>query len=343
MFKNKKLKSLIKDFQDNNQQLGKKFQNIQNEYESIKNSIDNSNTDQQTINQQNESELNCIRSTISNISSTTNSLSFSFNNFKKNQQETNQQTESSLKSINSTISSIKNTSNSLSYLLNSFKKEQQKINKQNETSIKSINNSYVSLNDEIDSKIDSLNDEIESKIDSLNDEIDSKTDSLNDEIDSLNEKLSKIKKKYVKEDTIKSLKKEFSALKKQINDVDNSDYSLIIPYSQYSWSKISITKYCMTSSNKTFTVISSSTWRNQDDHAPYNLFNGLDEKRGGKRWASNEYRSSSIIIGLSWPEKANVLIMMARDDWYCQAPTSFAIFAGDSQTSFTKLKDYCRV
>lgn len=135
------------------------------------------------------------------------------------------------------------------------------------------------------------------------------------------------------------------AINKHVDDIRNLDYSLIIPYLAKPWCKISSTRYYMNILNKKFTVISSSTWKGQDDHAPYNLFNGLSEEQSGRRWASNDSRkkSSYIIIGLSSPEKANVLIMMARNYWNSQAPTSFAIFGGNSEESFTKLEKYYNV
>lgn len=147
------------------------------------------------------------------------------------------------------------------------------------------------------------------------------------------------------DDLTEAINKQIRVLNKHVDDIENLDYNLIIPYSTKSWCKISSTRYYMNTSNKKFTVISSSTWKGKDDHAPYNLFNGLSEKKSGRRWASNDSRknSSYIIIGLSSPEKANVLIMMARDYWNNQAPTSFSIFGGNSEGSFTKLKDYYKV
>ncbi|KAK8883171.1 hypothetical protein M9Y10_045819 [Tritrichomonas musculus] len=191
-------------------------------------------------------------------------------------------------------------------------------------------------------KIDDLNEAFNNsnrKIDDLNEAF----NNSNRKIDDLNEAFNNLNRKI--DDHKKAINKKIYVLNKHVDDIENLDYNLIIPYSAKPWCKISSTRYYMNTSNKKFTVISSSTWKGQDDHAPYNLFNGLSERKSGRRWASNDSRknSSYIIIGLSSPEKANVLIMMARDYWNSQAPTSFSILGGNSEGSFTKLKDYYHV
>lgn len=112
-----------------------------------------------------------------------------------------------------------------------------------------------------------------------------------------------------------------------------------------SWIRKSPTEFILFDNNKNYTVISSSTWGNDQSHTPNHLFRGKKEINGHIVWASNKSPSSPqfILISFSDSVDANILSMTSRDYWYDESPNNFKILAGNNTDDLKILKNYSYV
>lgn len=130
-------------------------------------------------------------------------------------------------------------------------------------------------------------------------------------------------------------------------ELDIFKYDFLIPTGK-EWKKkigenqTENTEYILSDNEKSFTVLSSSTFYNSDDHAPKNLFNGKTELNSGLRWASIQSPSSSqfILIKFEKPEAANALLMTSRHVSHEQAPIIFQILVSNNDNNYQILKKF---
>lgn len=337
------LKAVINDFKfDQLQIFEKKTNNMKNDLQNVdqqnKAYINDNKTnfikfknEQININQQNEMIFSNMRQEMQKICHKNESDLIEFKNI---QQTINQRNESSINSIISNIQSkINENNNSIKLIIDKLMLEHQKTNTQNG----SLFNELKESGNFISNKIDNFKE----KQQKINQENFDKNDSLYSSINEIKNEINQINQS--KDDILKQIKQDILELKLNLNDKSGIQYDLIVPITEKDWNKVSSNEFNITIHNIKYTVISSSIWRNQDDHAPYYLFNGKNESQGGLRWASDESNSAYIIIGFNIPKKANLLQMRARNDWFCQAPTSFAIFCGENTSSFKKIKEFANI
>lgn len=134
-----------------------------------------------------------------------------------------------------------------------------------------------------------------------------------------------------KDQKIEELKQEVSHLKSSLSvalKIVQKNHPMInkVPVNKTNWEKGCPTRCWLLENGDTYIVQSSSTFKSQNDHLPYNLFKIVEGKEQS-RWGSEKYYQKNAWITVKYPRKVicNYLRIKARTEYFKQCPYKFEI------------------